>query len=78
MDETETDIIKKGLYDYGTFSNSYLAFLVEKGFAREHSKKSAPDYSGYTRGRRIGANSGNADGNGRLQQNGSGTLAETG
>ena len=78
--ETEMEIIKEKLYERGSFSNTYYSFLKQHGLAREYSKKSSLDYTGYEEKIRRGsirAESYGADGNGRYKQDGSRTFEET-
>ncbi len=77
--DTEMEIIKENLYEKGTFSNSYYAFLEQYGLAREYSKKSVLDYTEYERTVRrgsSGADRNRADRNGGIERNGSGALEE--
>lgn len=49
------EIIKEKLYERGSFSDTYYSFLEQHGFAREYSKKSALDYTGYKEKTRRGS-----------------------
>ena len=47
--ETEMEIIKEELYERGTFSDTHLAFIEQKGFATQHTREGAKSFAEYQR-----------------------------
>ena len=51
---TEMEIIKEVLYENGSFSDTHLAFLEQKGFATQYTRESAKSFAEYKRLQRVG------------------------
>ena len=59
--ETEMEIFKEDIYEGRTCSDTHLAFLEQKGFARQYTRESAKSFAEYQRLRESGETSGRTD-----------------
>ena len=63
--ETEMEIIKEVLYEGRTCSDTHLAFLEQKGFAKQYTREGSKSFVEYKRLRDSGKTSGGIDTNNR-------------